>query len=303
MPRSLGGLVAVVGAGVLWGLGGTAAQILFDRYAVEPLYLVVVRLWGAGLLLTLFLALTRPRSLRLAPGDLGRLAAFGVLGFFIVQFSYFAAIARIGVAMTTFLQYLGPPMIAAWVTLRDRRPPSAREAAALALAVAGTLLLVLGAGGLRLEGLGVALGILSAVSLAFYTLYAQGLLVRLGPLVMTAYGFLFGALAGTLAWPLWQGGQGALGPESLALTAFVVVCGTLLPFALYVFGLTRLSPTAAGIGATAEPLAAALSALVVLGQSLRGPQYVGGALIVLAMAALAGARGRRAGRRRESRSA
>jgi len=295
VPRKARGIALVLLAAILWGLSGTVAQVLFRRYGFAPLFLVVVRLWGSGILLALVLLARDRRSLRASARDLGRLALFGAFGFFLVQFSYFAAIARVGVAMATFLQYLGPPMIAAWFLLREHRAPQRAESLALALALLGTLFLVLGEGGIRLDALGVGFGLLSALSLAFYTVYPQDLIRRLGAFPTTAWGFLFGAVVATLPVPLWQDGIGRLTAGSLLLIAFVVVLGTLVPFALYVYALTRLSPTAVGIAATGEPLSAAVSAFLIFGQALAGVQYLGGALILGAMATLAARGGRRAG--------
>ncbi len=299
MPRSLFNVLLVLVAAALWGLSGAVAQILFQHFAFSPLLLVVVRLWGAALILLLVLAARDRRQLRVSWRDLGRLAIFGAFGFLLVQFSYFAAIASVGVAMATFLQYLGPPLIAAYVVLTEHRLPARAESLALSLALLGTLLLVLGHGGLHLEALGVVFGILSALSLAFYTVYPRDLVQRHGPLVTTAYGFLFGAIAATLPWPLWVHGVGRLNSESALLVAFVVVFGTLVPFALYVMALTRLRPTTVGIAATAEPLSAAISAFLILGQVLTWLQYLGGALIVAAMLTLARQTGRSAASKAE----
>ncbi len=287
MPRGIRGIALVLAATSLWGLSGTAAQLLFTHDGFSPLFLVVVRLWGAALILMLALGVRAPRRLKVPWPDLGRLAIFGLFGFLLVQLSYFAAIASVGVAMATFLQYLGPPLIALFFVVIERRAPAPAEALALALALLGTLLLVLGRGALKLEPAGVLFGLLSAFSLAFYTIYPHGLIRRQGAFVTTAYGFLFGAIAASLPWPLWQHGIGQVTTGSLLLIAFVIVLGTLVPFALYVLALTQLRPTVVGIAATAEPLAAAISAFLVLGQALRWPQYVGGALIIGAMLALA----------------
>lgn len=296
MNQRAAGVAIVVFSSALWGLSGTAAQLLFQGHGVSPLFLVTVRLWGAAVILLGILLLRRPGSLRVDAKTLGQLAIFGAFGFFLVQFSYFAAVATAGVATATFLQYLGPGLIVLYVAAARRRLPTALEAGSLALALAGTVLLVLGDGGLRITLWGLLFGLLSAVTLAFYTIYPAPLVRRLGPWTTTGYGFLFGALAASLFLPLALRGAGHLGANGLLLVAFVVLLGTLVPFALYVYALGGLSPTEVGISATAEPLSAAASAYLVLGQALQGWQYLGGALIVLAVALLA-AFGGRSGRR------
>ncbi|MDA8346444.1 MAG: DMT family transporter [Thermaerobacter sp.] len=292
MSRRAVGVLIVLLSAALWGLSGTAAQVLFQDRGVSPIYLVTVRLWGAAALLLLAVFLRRPQSLRVDRGSLGQLAIFGLFGFFLVQYSYFAAIAAVGVATATFLQYLGPALIVLYTAAVRRRMPTAAESIALLLAVGGTGLLVLGGGPLRITTLGIGFGLLSAVSLAFYTIYPTSLVQRLGPWTTSGYGFLFGAISATLLLPLGMHSMGRPGPQGLLLIAFVIVLGTLVPFALYVAALRHLSPSEVGIAATAEPLSAAASSYFLLGQALLGWQYVGGALIIGAVLVLAAFGGR-----------
>ena len=68
------------------------------------------------------------------------------------------------------------------------------------------------------------------------------------------------------------------------LVAFVVLFGTLLAFLLYFKGLERISPTEAGIAAALEPITAAVVSFFVLHVVLTPFQYLGGLLIIGAVA-------------------
>jgi len=56
--------------------------------------------------------------------------------------------------------------------------------------------------------------------------------------------------------------------------------GTVLPFALYTFGLTYLPATQVSIISTMEPVVAAGAGLLLLGEALHWPQLLGGVLVV-----------------------
>ncbi|MGH7424537.1 MAG: EamA family transporter, partial [Candidatus Methylomirabilales bacterium] len=56
--------------------------------------------------------------------------------------------------------------------------------------------------------------------------------------------------------------------------------GTVLPFALYTFGLTYLPATQVSIISTIEPVVAAGAGFALLGEALDWPQLFGGALVV-----------------------
>ena len=110
---------------------------------------------------------------------------------------------------------------------------------------------------------------------------------------MTTWGFLLGGLvtAPVGAWTLVQ----YRWPASLAsaslltgLILFVVVAGTLLAFTLFVYGLSKLTATEAGVAGSFEPIVAATAGLLILGVALSSLQYLGGGLIIVAVAWLGG---------------
>jgi drug/metabolite transporter (DMT)-like permease len=68
----------------------------------------------------------------------------------------------------------------------------------------------------------------------------------------------------------------------------MVVAGTLLAFTLFVYGLRKLTATEAGVAGSFEPIVAATAGLLILGVALSDLQYVGGGLIIVAVAWLGG---------------
>jgi len=275
----------VLVAGCLWGLSGTAAQVLFQRHGVSPQWLVTMRMAGAGLILLPILR-PRPPALHQWPS----LTLFAIFGVAAVQYTYFAAIALSNVATATFIQYTSVPMIAAWEVFRGRSRLTAARASALAAALAGVGMLALGGpdgmAQLRVTPLGLVFGLLSAATAAFYTLSSVRLVRTIGPWATTSWGFLAGAVPMVLWAPPWAAHpRGSLFAVA-ALTGFVVVFGTLIAFGLYLASFRMISPTQAAITATAEPLAAAVAALVFLRVALLPLQYVGGAAILAAVVLL-----------------
>jgi drug/metabolite transporter (DMT)-like permease len=266
-------LSALTGA-TLWGLSGTASQFLFEA-GVHPEWLTTVRLLGAGLLLVLLL---RPPLPRRRPAAF---VGFSVLGLAGVQFAYLTTISLTNAPTATFLQYLGLPLIALYDTLVARRPLTPRLGAAVGLALIGTLLLVLPRGGFSVTGAGIVAGLLSACVMAFYTLASVPFVTKDGARATIAWGFLVGGAAASFVAPPWR--LPPLTPEGWLALAFVVVVGTLLAFYLFLRSLGSISPTQAGVAAAVEPLVAAVAARLLLGVELHLLQYLGGAVIVLAV--------------------
>ena len=277
----LRGLAYVLVAGSLWGLSGTSAQLLFQRHGIQPQWLVTVRLGGAGLILLLAVRPRWPREQWRA------LLLFAVLGVAAVQYTYFAAIAASNVATATFLQYTSVAMISGWEIARGRVPFTPLRGLALVASLGGVALLALGGpagvGQLRLSPLGIVLGLLSAVTAAYYTLSSVPLVRTLGAWPTTTWGFALGAIP-MLVWaPPWAVHPTGSAPEVVGLVAYVVLFGTLVAFGLYLASLHHISAGEAAIAATSEPVATAIVALLVLGVALRPLQYAGGAAIVVAV--------------------
>jgi drug/metabolite transporter (DMT)-like permease len=294
--RHLRGLLLAAAGGSLFGLSGTAAQVLFRRYGITPQALVAVRMLGAGALLYAWRRPSFPRRHRM------RLVAFSLLAFAAVQYTYFAAIDHSNAATATLLQYLFVPSVAVYEGIAARRMLTTRQVAAVLGALAGTALIVLespaASVGLTTTGLGVTLGLLAAFTAALNTLWSRWFVVREGAWWTSTWAFIIGGLALSPAlaspapgWPAHPAG-GLLEPSYLLV--FVVVFGTLFAFGFLMASLAYIPATETAVGATLEPVVAALAALVFLHVVLDGLQYLGGGLIVVSVLALAMDRGRKA---------
>lgn len=282
-------LASVMVAAGFWGLSGTAAQALFVRYDFPVLGLVTIRMLSAGAILVLILRAERRPPFTLS--FLG-LAILGIAG---SQFTYLEAIEYSNAVTATLLQFLFLPMVAAYEAVRGRIAWSSGWSAILILAGVGTLLLVANPTttslGILVTPLGFLFGLLSAVAGAYYSLAGRSLVQRHGPWTITGWGFLLGGLVTApfgattlLTYPYPRVVPAAIGV--FGLVTFIVIFGTLLGYGLYLFGLRHLPATEAGVAASIEPISAGAATYVFLGVALTGLQYLGGALILIAVALL-----------------
>ena len=251
-----------------------------------------MRMLGSAAILMVALRPALPR------GDIVRLLVFGIVGLALVQYTYFAAIALMGAALATFVQYLCLPMIALWEGVVGTERLGPRTYAAVALAMAGTTLILLAsphvATSLRVSPLGLAMGLASATSAAFYTLYSVHIVERIGASRATAWGFLFGGLAMAVLAPPWAAQPTGSAITVVLLVLFVITLGTLVPFSIYLASLRWITATEAGTAVTIEPGSAALATAVLLGSALTPLQYGGGAAILAAVLLVRAAGGRAA---------
>jgi drug/metabolite transporter (DMT)-like permease len=293
--RPLLGYALVWSAVVLWSLNATVAKVVLESGGLSALRLAEIRAAGSALVLLAAVALLRPANLRLARGDLGFFAVFGVLGLAFVQFFYFVGIQHLEIGIALVIQYLAPVLVALWARFFVREPVRRRLWVAIALSLAGLSLVVDLWGGVTLDGVGVAACLAAAVAYALYIPMADRRLQRgRDAYSLLAWGFAFAALFWSVAQPWWTFPAGLVNDEASLLgrldavsapvwllLAYVVVLGTVVPFVLVVNALHHVPPTRVTVVAMLEPVLAGVVAFAWLGEELTGLQMAGGSLVLV----------------------
>ena len=276
------GYAMVVGAAVCWGVMATMAKMLFRDRGVDPLVLVVVRADLATLSLFGVLALFHPARLRLERKDLWAVILIGVAGLAANNFLYFEALHLTSVATALLLQYQAPVLVALYTVLVQRQPLRGRVILALAVALLGCALVVRAYdfGVLRPNLLGVAAGLGTACTFAFYILASRAALRAMNPWTLLTYAYFSASLFWLAVLPPWK--ILSYGFDLGIWGAFLAVAtiGTVVPFGLFISGLRFLPPTQAGIVSMLEPVVAAVAAYLFLGEILIPLQMLGGALVL-----------------------
>jgi drug/metabolite transporter (DMT)-like permease len=221
------------------------------------------------------------------PKDSLELLTFAILGMLGVQYTYFTAIEHSNAATATILQYLGPVLIAAFFAVRERRIPVLREIVALIFAVFGTFLLVSHGSleSLSITRAGLFWGIASAICLAIYTVQPESLLKRFSSATVIGWAMLVGGVAISFFSPPWRF-TGVWDTSAFASTAFIVILGTCVPFFAYLSAVKIVGARTASLLASAEPLSAALCAVLWLKVSFVAQDWMGALFIVATMVLL-----------------
>ena len=289
----------VLAAASLWAINGVISKVIIESGDVPAQRLTEVRTTGAFVLLFAALALTRPQSLRVRREELPTLLTFGVLGLAFVQWFYFEAISRLDIGVALLIQYVAPVLVALWARFAYHEPVRRRIWAALALSIVGISLLVQLWNGLTLDGLGVAAALGSAITFAVYVLSAERAVTRRDPVRSSVTASCSPSIFWAVVQPLHSfpvervddtvsllGRLEELSLPVWLLMAWLIVLGTIVPFALLAASLRHIPASRAAITAMFEPVAATVFAYAWLGESLTAPQLVG-AFVVLGAIVLA----------------
>ena len=232
-------------------LGIAASVGLFDAVGADGA--ACLRLAFAGLIV---LAIVRPRPGAFSRGSLAAAIALGAVTA-AVTMCFMAAVDRIPMGTASALEFLGPLGVAA---IRGR----GRTKVWPAVAAVGVLLLTEPWRG-ALDPAGVAFALAAAVAWALYIILTQ----RVGDQVAGLQGLAIsmpvaGLVATVVAGPSLVGD---LTLEVLLAGVGLAILLPVIPFALEMLALRRLTTTAFGTLMSLEPAFALLIGLIVLGQA------------------------------------
>jgi len=289
------GVVMVIGAAALFAANGTAAKLIL-RSGLDPQRLTLLRAAGAcaGLMLVAALLSWRTgdwRRLRVTRRELPLLGVYGLIGFFLVPALYFVSISRIPIGIALLFEFTAPLFVALWARFGQHQRVRGRLWIGLALSLLGLACVAEIWGDLRLDALGVGASLLAAVLLgAYYVIGARTVRDR-DPISLTGLAFGVSALAG-LAYQLIVRGPGvtAAGWRPLTgtiqglpvwlLAIYLVIGGSIVPYALVVTALRHLPATSVSIIGMVEPVIAGGIAWFALSEVLNVAQLAGSVLLL-----------------------
>lgn len=284
-------------AALLFAFNGTISKAILLT-GISSARLTQMRVTVSFLLLLLVVALSDRRRLRIRRDEVLPLLAFGVGGLAMTQWFYFVAIARLPVGVALIIEFTAPIWVALWIRFGMRQPVRATVWTALGLAMVGLAMVAQLWQGFALDAVGVCAALGAAVALALYFLLGERQThspFDRDPISLTMWGFGAAAVFWGVAQPWWTfpwqdlaGSGSPLGPDGpqislWALTAWMIVLGTLTPFLLIVMALQHLSAAQASVVGLTEPLLGSIVAWLALGEVLTWVQILGGAIVIVSV--------------------
>jgi drug/metabolite transporter, DME family len=284
------GLLMVMCAAVLWGIGNVVARSIYDVAETNALSIAFLRLvlsvppliamvaWRQGL-----------RGLTVNRRELPWMLVSGAL-VSAYYAAFYASLSYIGVAISTVLALASAPLIVAVLSaLIAREWPSRRVWLAMACALLGVALVgnVDASDQQSNLALGAGLAILAGALFAINALVGRrlGRAGQSNPLQIAMFGFAFGAVV-MFAVASTNGLVLSYPPSGWARMAFLGIVPTALGYGLFFSGVRSASATAASIATLAEPLTSTVLAVLIYREPLSLVIGIGLALLLASMVVL-----------------
>lgn len=287
--RSRAGLLAVSGAGLLWGTTGVAVRTVQDHSSLSAISIGCYRMIISAVVLLIVMraAVWRRAALAWRNHRIAFLISGAGLGWY--QALYFLGVQDVGVSVSTLISLgLAPVVLTLVSAVSNRRAPAPAAIVTVLCAVGGLALVTLSAGNspdAPHPVIGIVASVASGVGYAFVTVMNRRLVSDGDALALTGATSVIGAVVLLpIAIP-----AGMAVPSSAIANGWLVYIGilpTVVAYWLFYTGLRSTPTEVAGVLTLLEPLTAALLAAWLLGESLSTAGWIGTGLLLAAITAL-----------------
>ncbi len=287
-----GELYLFLGA-LTFSVNGIFSTVVLEH--ISAFRLAQIRAISAFSLLFLFALIFRRELLKITRKEIPIAIAYGVIGFALVNVGYFLGIERgLPLGLVLVIEFTAPIWIALWIKYVRKGFVAKDMWLAIALSLAGLILVTKIWDGFTFDLLGLAGALGSAFALTGYFLIGERFGGNRHPMSSTIIGL---AVAGTfwaIVLPIWNFPTEVFSMKmdihgylaghffpGWALLLWVVVMGTIIPYLFVISGLRILSASKSSVLGMLEPVLAGALAWIWLGQSWDGIQLIGAAIVLI----------------------
>jgi len=278
-PRHEGLFLCLVAAAG-FSTTGIFAKLAYASH-VSVTTLLSVRFLLAAVILGLVVVGTRQSLPSRRPAVAG--FVLGLVGYGLQVTLLFLSLERIDASLSSLLFYSYPALVTVGAVLIRRERLTRRRGGALAVALAGVVLVFSGAVVAHVDGVGVLLSVAAATVYAVLILIVDTVGRDVQPLVLSTWVSLGAAVAFTLAGLLLGDLRLPLALSGWGVIIGLAVVATVVPLAAFYAGIARVGPSTASIILTVEPALTVILAAALLRETLGVRQFLGGALILTAV--------------------
>jgi drug/metabolite transporter (DMT)-like permease len=207
----------------------------------------------------------------------------GAIGYATQSGLFFGALERMDASLLALILYVYPALVLVGAVSLGRERASARRVAALAIALAGTALVLVGAASGSLDPLGTAMGFGAAIAYTIYILTGDRVGAGVPPVALAALVCVGATCTFAIASVVRAGPELGFGAEGWAWIGAIAAVSTVGAILCFFAGLARVGPSAASILSTLEPVVTVALAAAAFGESLGVVQLVGGGLVLSAV--------------------
>ncbi|MES3652474.1 EamA family transporter [Staphylococcus saprophyticus] len=213
---------------------------------------------------------------------------FTLFGMILNQYSYMLSIFHGNAAIATMLEYMSPIYVIIWLVLRKKDKLKILDTLSLIILIFSLFLLLTNGDikTLKVSDQSLFWGIISGVSLAFYTIYSKKLLIKFPSLLIIGWSMIIGGLLMNIKFPIWDINLKEIQITNIILILLNILTGTALAYWLYIKSVEYINEKKTIIFSTIEPIIAITSSVFIMHISFEKYQTIGIILILISITQL-----------------
>jgi drug/metabolite transporter (DMT)-like permease len=280
-------VVPILIATVFWGFIGFFSTTIKNAGLSTPQTLSARMTFAALALIVATLFANPKKGFKLKSfKDLLLLFACGTVTLTINNIFYFTSIERSGMSVAAVLMYTAPIFVMIMSAFIYKEKITPIKVIALIVTFVGCALVSISSSKNTADPIGIICGLISGMTYAMYSIFANTLLKRYTSLTVVMYTYIFAALSSYFVvspfetFPIMY---------STGMTIYAMLFGIFCSAAahgLYSLGMKYTEPSIASILASLELVMASIVGFIAFGQSLAWYNYIGIALVMAAVVML-----------------
>jgi drug/metabolite transporter (DMT)-like permease len=260
-------------------------KLSYAAAPVSPTTLIFLRMAFSLPFFAVVAWMLRKQEPALTLREWAAVAGLGCLGYWAASYLDFIGLQWIGAGVGRVIQFLYPTLVLILSAALLRKPPTARELAALVICYAGVALIVSGQGGGEAESrlflLGAAFVFASGLCYAIYLVAGSRMVRRVGSMRFTAYSMCAATVPVVLQFFILEPVSALELPGSVYwYIAIMAVLGTIMPVFFSAEALKRVGANQLALIGAAGPVSVALTSALGLDEPLTVLQALGGVLVI-----------------------
>lgn len=274
-------------AGCLWGSMGIFVRGL-NAYGFASMDIVLFRVFGAMILLGMYLLLFDRKKLRVKWQDLWCFVGTGIISIVFFNFCYFSTIQMMSLSVAAIMLYTAPAIVTVFGIFLFKESFHLVKMLALLMALIGCVFVTgVLTSDTKLTTVGILLGLGSGFGYAMYSIFGRYASMKgYASSTISFYTFLFGSIG--VVWfarPQVMIQTVVEKPQCIGLVLGLIIFNTLAAYVCYTMGLSNMEAGKASILATIEPVVASLIGFFLYKEKMDAMTFIG-VVLVLASAAV-----------------
>lgn len=284
------GSLFVIIAGVLWGAMGIFVRGL-SKLSLSSMEICFIRMSVSTVILAIFIFLYDRKLFKIRIRDLWIFVGTGLFSLTFFGYCYFTTIQMTSMSVAAVLLYTSPVFVLVLSALFFKERITKRKVLCIFIALAGCVLVTgLIGSSANISTTGILFGLGSGLGYGLYSIFSRFAINRkYKSFTIIFFSFVFSTVSlFALVNPVKVIGKlvsGNIASNGLYVIGIVIIA-TILPYAFYTFGLTKIENSKAAVIACIEPIMATVFGFAVFGEKLSIGEIVGIILVLTAIVML-----------------